>query len=353
MNYLEKLPFNVNEKPEGMSDKEWMVIDTMFSVPMKVERLKAFYRQQEKVIPPSTPKEHKQVTKAQRQPIGFIAKEFLLFSLPARRPKENYWLRKNGNKSFLIQGGVSIDQKGKPYHAGVPYGATAKLIIAYLFTAAKYSPTNRILLGSSFDAFLKAIGSSPERRGKKTGAEASLRQLEAICSCTFRTFENLSKEDEENIYSGLLEHAPRNITAGREIWFSKKKGAGPQQTLFDSYIDIDPELYKSIKNSPVPFDWEVLIDIRNDPTAIDLYFIATYEAARAMSTGKDRFIPYKSLGEQLGLGSYEAKKFGAIIRAKFKKIQKSYKGLEVTFPRGGFVITTQSTPSIPMKSATK
>ena len=42
------LPFNPNEKPEGMSEKEWSTIDQLFSLDLKITAIKIFHTRQER-----------------------------------------------------------------------------------------------------------------------------------------------------------------------------------------------------------------------------------------------------------------------------------------------------------------
>ena len=117
--------------------------------------------------------------KAKQPKIGYVAQEFVLLNLPCSKPKEDMWVRKNGDLAIIIQGGYKIDQTtGKLVNIGVPYGATARLILFYIMSVAFFSETRKIYLGSSFDGFLKIIGAQRESRGKKkrrTGCPQSTR----------------------------------------------------------------------------------------------------------------------------------------------------------------------------------
>lgn len=342
------LPFNPNEKPEGMSEKEWSVIDQLLSLDLKVTAIKAFLtRREREAAAPKKPAEPPAKAKAPK--IGYIAQELVALNLPHKKPSGEVWVRKNGNLALIVQGGHYIDQKtGEVVKTAIPYGSTARLILFYIMSAAALSDTPKIYLGNSFDAFLKAIGATPESRGLKTGARAVLSQIYNIIYASF-SIQKMSSSDEFDIERG---HPNRRLVEEYEIWFSKKNTGKAQQGLWGSYIELSKELFQSLKKNPIPIDWEVVLKLRKNSTALDFYALLTYESAKAQAAGKGRFIPWASLQEQMGSETSRLKDFSAKARAAILLIQKHYKGLKVSFPNGGLKIEAASLPSVPPKELT-
>jgi len=344
------LPFNPHEKPQGMGDEEWRGIDSLNRLDLKTTAIKAFHTRQERAAEEEAKRPAEPPTKAKPPKVGYVARELVLLNLPCRKPIGDVWARKNGDLSLIVQGGYRVDQKtGKPINIGVPYGATARLVLFYIMSAAAFSETRRIYLGNSFDAFLKTIGASPERRGVKTGARAVLNQLERLINASFKI--QLCTENEDFNVERIK---PLPLISDSEIWFSKKKGDNTQKGLWSSYVEISEELFQSLKKNPIPIDWDVILKIRKNPTALDFYALLTYESAKAQATGKGRFIPWASLRDQMGNEATRLNNFSAKARTAIKEIQKYYKGLKVSFIKeGGIRIEAGSTPSVPSNSPLK
>lgn len=292
--------------------------------------------------PPASAKAQETPAKAKAPKVGYVARELVLLNLPYAKPQGDVWTRQNGDLSLIVQGGYKIDRKtGKTITVGLPYGATARLVLFYIMSAAAFSESRKIYLGNSFDAFLRTIGASTERRGVKTGARAVINQLERLIYASFKVQRNSQNEEFD-----IERVRPLPLISDSEIWFSRSKAGNAQQGLWNSYVEISEELFRSLKKNPVPIDWDVVLKIRKNATALDFYALLTYESAKARSNGKGRFIPWASLQDQMGSQTESVKKFGAKARNAIRTIQKHYKGLKVSFPDGGVKIEAGSLPSI-------
>lgn len=337
------------QKPEGMSAEEWDRIETLKPENKKTAISLWQGMQQRKAEIPASKKEAAPPAKAKAPKTGYIAKELVVLNLPHKKPSAEVWVRQNGNMTLLVQGGHYIDPiTGKVVKTSIPYGATARMILFYLMSAASFSDTPRVYLGNSFDAFLKAIGATPERRGLKTGAKAVLNQIYNIIYASTSIQKRVTADDFD-IDKG---EPNRRLVENYEIWFSKKNADKAQQGLWGSYIELSKELWHSLKKNPIPIDWDIVLKIRKNPTALDFYALLTYESAKAQAAGKGRFIPWASLQEQMGSSAESVKKFGVKARAAIRIIQKHYKGLKVSFPNGGLKIEAASLPSVPPKELT-
>ena len=334
---------DIYTKPEGMSEKEWAIIE-QGSLQNRKTAISIWQEMQQRKAQSATPKKGAEPpAKAKAPKTGYVARELVLLNLPYAKPAADVWTRRNGDLSLIVQGGYKIDKKaGKPVNIGVPYGATARLVLFYIMSAAAFSESRKIYLGNSFDAFLKTIGASPERRGLKTGARAVLNQLERLINASFK-IQRSTETDDFNIER--LKVLP--LISDSEIWFSKKRGDTAQQGLWNSYVEISEELFQSLKRNPIPIDWDIVLKIRKNPTALDFYALLTYESAKAHAAGKGRFIPWASLQEQMGSETSRLNNFATKARAAIKEIQKHYKALKVSFPEGGLKIEAASLPSIP------
>ena len=281
------------------------------------------------------------IERARRPNTGFASREMILLNLPHSDPKKApVWSRKNGNLSLIVQGGYKKDPKTKELvYLGIPYGATARLLLFYLMSEATLTKSPRIYLGNSFAAFLEAIGAAKDGGGKKSGRVAVLRQLEKLVTASF-SVQNSKEDKEGSLFAGENARFVKKF----ELWFSKKETE--QTALWDSYVDLSPELFESLKKAAVPLDWEILLKLRKSPLALDLYAWLTYEAARAQQVGRGRFIPWAALKEQMGAEYATVKDFSRYAKREISKIKDIYKCLSLGKRRGGVEIMPDSLPSV-------
>lgn len=278
--------------------------------------------------------------RAKKPKTGFAAREMILLNLPHSDPKQApVWRRKNGHLSLIVQGGYKENEKtGELEYLGIPYGATARLLLFYLMSEATLTKSPRIYLGNSFDAFLEAIGAS-KTGGRKSGAAAVVRQLERLLTASFSVQSTI-----DGIEARLFAGENARFVKKFELWFSKKQTG--QAALWDSYIDLSPELFESLKKAAVPLDWDILVKLRKSPLALDLYAWLTYEAARAQEAGKGRFVPWAALKSQMGAEYDRLDNFTAAAKRELLKIKKLYRGVAIGKCRGGIEIKADSLPSV-------
>lgn len=280
------------------------------------------------------------IEKARKPKKGFSAREMILLNLPHSDPKEvPVWRRRNGNLSLLVQGGYKENPKTKELeYVGIPYGATARLLLFYLMSEAVLTKAPEISLGRSFDAFLETIGAS-KTGGKKSGAAAVIRQLQRFATANF-SLQNSETNKETTLFS--IRNA--RFIDSLDLWFSSKQRNQPM--LLETRLTLSKELFESLKKSAVPLDWELLVKLRKSPLALDLYAWLTYEAARAQETGRGRFVPWAALKDQMGAEYGTVKDFSKYAKREIIKIKKLYKGLSLGKRRGGVEIMADSLPSV-------
>ena len=218
----------------------------------------------------------------------------VLLNLPHSDPKANVWTRKNGKISLVVQSGYRSNPKtGETEAVGIPYGATARLLLFYLMSEAVKNKSPRVHLGRSFAAFLEAIGAAGNGGGKKSGRVSVYKQLHRLLTASF----SINFFD-ESAKAGFFAGQNAHFVSKFELWFSKNR---PQEDqIFESYVNLSSDVFESLKKSAVPLDWDILIQLRKSPLALDLYAWLTYESARAQKSGAGRFVPWHSLKAQMG-----------------------------------------------------
>lgn len=94
---------------------------------------------------------------------GFLAREFVVCTLPHRDPKKPTWVKSNGDFSLVLSSGV--DKKGE--FIGLPSGSIPKLLLFWFVTSAIKTQSRHIQLGDSLNGFLREVGLDPKTGGGK------------------------------------------------------------------------------------------------------------------------------------------------------------------------------------------
>jgi len=291
-------------------------------------------------VPPSRPN------------LAFSAKELVLVNFPHTDPDGSKraahvpcktWVRENGAYSLILQSGAYVDKREsdpekRTKYLGIPYGATARLLLFFIMTEAIRTDTRKVKLGKSFNDFLTKLGGGKDR-GKKSLSASVIEQFNRLTSAKISLQVNQQTETHDIETTIFIQ-----IAEAKEFWHSRKKK--DQSSFFESYVLLTEDFFRKLKGKNIPLDWDVLLKIKKSPFAIDLYCWLTYEAAKAQTSGKSRFIPWHSLKEQMGADYTEVEDFSKAARRELKKIVAAYPALVVETPRGGLVVRADSLPSI-------
>ncbi|WP_236622901.1 replication protein RepA [Kozakia baliensis] len=92
--------------------------------------------------------------------MGVTHAGFAMAALPHRKTDDLVWKRESGPTKLLVESGRNSDET----LIGIPYGATARMILLYLQTQAVRKQSREIELGGSMQAWLTAMGLA--KRGK-------------------------------------------------------------------------------------------------------------------------------------------------------------------------------------------
>lgn len=248
---------------------------------------------------------------------GYIARAMVVASMPHSKPKEHVFTRRNGNYTLYMMA---------PPKIGLPYGAMARLILAWITTEAVRTKSPTLTLGKSLADFMRQLDIAPTggRKGTITYLREQMKRL-------FSTSISLDYSN-DTVDVGVNMH----IVKKYELWWTPKS---PEQIgLAESTITLDEEFFNEITRSPVVFFMDALKALRKSPLALDIYMWLTYKNSYAKSITS---ISWESLQEQFGAGypmtaegkANFKKKFKAalkkvaIIYTEAKKIQALDKGL--------------------------
>lgn len=273
---------------------------------------------------------------------SFISREFVQATLPHRDPKTNTWQRRNGNYTLNLQTG--FDDVGNP--VGLPYGVIPRLLIFWLVTEAIRIKSPVLQLGNNLASFMRDIGLDPAHGGKKGDPKRLEIQMRRFFSARIAFFQKIDNGTTTIEATEYMQIAKRYV-----LWWDSKK---PNQSdLWGSAVRLDQDFFKAITANPIPIHTEALKQLKNSPLALDLYALCCYEAYRVEKSGKARFIPWRSLMEQLGAdytGETAVWEFARKAKKALTKIQLLMRSLHIDYQGGGLTVLPTSRPDIPSRN---
>ena len=248
-------------------------------------------------------------------------------SLPHRDPKTRRYFRRNGNIQIFLDDPTGI---------GLPYGSIPRLVLVWVTTEAFNKRSNELILGDSINQYLRKLNIIPSG-GKRGSIIRVENQIERLLNSTW----TIRIEDGQG--QGYITRHARIVSE-----FSFWSGRDPNQTpLWENAIILTDEFYKEIIAHPVPLDMRVLENIKQSPTAIDIYLWRTY---RNSYLTKETTISWKQLQRQFGAGYANDKRglnnFQQAFMREQKKLELLYPGAAVRKVRGRVVLVPHK-PSVP------
>jgi hypothetical protein len=267
---------------------------------------------------------------------AFIARQLVQTTLPHSDPGNvPVWSRSNGNLTLSIQQGYS--SAGEPI--GHPYGTIPRLLLYWMTTQTLRSNETRLELGRSLADFMQKIGLDHRGKGPRSDRVRLEEQMRRLFAARI-SFEGSFQKD------GLLADVTEYMQVARRTvyWWSPKQPT--QGTLWESYVEVDPEFFKAITANPVPVDLRALSAIKRSPLALDLYSLLTYQAFQAGKRGRPRFMSWTQLQASLGTTYTEIGNFRKAVKAALLKISSVYPGIAIGEREGGIEVLPESLPAI-------
>lgn len=208
--------------------------------------------------------------------LGFMARAMTLCTLPHSDPKEQEFIRKNGNYTMTMLAPKAI---------GLPYGSIPRLLLAWISSEATKTGNRVLVLGGSLSKFMRELGLSPT--GGEKGDITRLReQMKRLFSCSIHCNYSSSNND-----TGMTFHFVDDYS----IWWQPQveEHAGTWQ----STLTLSERFFKEITQSPIPIDIRALKALKRSPMALDLYVWLTF---RTSYLKKSTLITWKQLQMQFG-----------------------------------------------------
>lgn len=264
--------------------------------------------------------------------MAFMASALVQATLPHSDPGDApIWGRTNGRLTLTIKPDWTLDPKThKPRSVGIPYGTIPRLLLFWITTEAVKTKSRRLELGDSLSAFMRELGLQPTG-----GRWGSIPRLREQMNRLFRAKISFDINQESTGETGQawmdMQVAPKG-----ELWWSHHQPDQP--SLWKSWLELGDSFFEAICSAPVPVDMRALRALKNSPMALDLYAWMNYRTFTIQRQGKEQFIPWRGLAQQLGSDYAELGDFRRKVKAAIRKVQAVSPGLNVEFADGGLIL---------------
>jgi hypothetical protein len=284
--------------------------------------------------------------------LAFMARELVQCTLPHSDPGQvPFWSRRNGNFMLSMQAGVD---PRKNRLIGYPYGSIPRLLLFFLTSEALRKGERRIVLGATYNDFLRQVGYSVKSGGGKRSDAARVKEQATRLFNTRISFLYGEPEGHQAQQSRpAIQHAARHMNVASNILFWWDTKTPDQLGLWENSIELSEEFFSAITAAPVPLDTRALKDLRRSPLALDLYAWSTHKALAVARRGKQQFIPWRYLAAQFGSDYSNHLDFKRKALVALKRIQGVYPGLKLNVIKGGVVVLPTSLPSVGSKPSAR
>jgi hypothetical protein len=264
--------------------------------------------------------------------MAFMARALVQATLPHSDPGDvPIWGRTNGRLTLTIKPDWELDKKtNQPQSVGIPYGTIPRLLLFWITTEAVKTKSRRLELGDSLSAFMRELGLTPT--GGRWGSIPRLRKQMTRLFRAKISFDTHQEDGSGKGHSWIdMQVAPKG-----ELWWSHHQPEQP--SLWKSWIELGESFFEAICAAPVPVDMRALKALKNSPMALDLYAWMNYRTFTIQRSGKEQFVPWRGLVQQLGADYADLDNFRRKAKAAIKKVTAVAPGLRVEFTSGGLIL---------------
>lgn len=252
--------------------------------------------------------------------------------LPYRNPGDavRKYEQKQGNAILLLKAGELLNPKTESYQeVGIPYGAKARLVLAYINTMAIRTQSPVISIEDTLTAFVRSLGLDTGGRTIKAVKDQLNRLAGASLKIGFIINDSTARTANLEIMDGL------------ELWLSNDDN---QRVLWPGVVKLSEKYYENLMDHAVPLDERTLAALANNAMALDIYAWLTQRLHR-VPHNRPAFVSWKALSDQFGGSNYtRISKFRHNFRTSLKLVQQFYREARLTDDNRGLTLYTSPTP---------
>lgn len=253
--------------------------------------------------------------------LAFMARCFIQATLPHSNPGDNVgiWYRENGNFSLTVKAGRGFDKRSKrEVNYGLPFGSIPRLLLAWMTTEALRTNEPTLVLGRSLSEFMAKLGLD-DPTGGRNGSITRLKHQMYRLLCAEITLSQTRSD-------GGIHEKDLKISNERMLFWNPLSPS--QGSLWDSWISLSEEFFKTLTFNPAPLDYRVLRALKRSSMALDIYMWLTH---RTYYLKKAQNLPWEALQAQIGSDYSDMFTFRFNVRKAVSKIRVFWPDLKVDF----------------------
>jgi hypothetical protein len=256
----------------------------------------------------------------EEQRIGIMHAGFAMTALPHKAVGDRVWVRQGGTVRLIVESGLDPDRAP----IGLPYGASARMILLYLQTEAVRTRSREVELGRSMNQWLTAMGVDNGGKGYRLIREQSKRL--SLCRLTFYRVTDTTTfvTNGSFVRSAIL---PTDGSSQLQLWRESVK--------------LDEGFYQSLIDHPLPLREAAIKEISRRSMAIDVYIWLAYrlhELSRPIS------ISWKALQDQFGAGFNRLRAFREKFREPLALALAAYPEAKISIDEAGMILYPSAPP---------
>ncbi len=271
--------------------------------------------------------------------IAWTHAAFAQVGLPHSRPASDAapWHRANGRLHLLVEPGRIIDH-GEPRLVGVPYGATARLILIYVQSHA--GRDGIVPLGRSLSAWLGKLGL--QVTGGKKGTITAVREQMLRFA---RSRMSLHWTDATGTSARIVDQLPVD---GMTLWHN----VDPHLRDWHEALHLTQPFLEALREHGMPLADHAIRYLRGTPLGLDIYTWLAHRLPRVTKREAGRLLDWPALAQQFGAHYARPDHLGGRIRALLPDVLAVYPGARVEANSGG-VRLWPSPPAVPRRERSR
>jgi Plasmid encoded RepA protein/DnaA N-terminal domain len=266
---------------------------------------------------------------ATEEPVpSFLHSALCAMSLPVRRPADDAApiLRQDGKYTLAITPKpvlVAEDGQQRLVPLGVPYGSLPRLILIHVMSQAVRGRTRQIRLGETFTDWMRRMGYRTISYGPRGSATLIRQQLDRLLACEWMIR-----------WQGEDEHGAREFGIKEMKLTTQYVGSDGPGGAFVRELILTEAFYDHLKDHAVPLNENAIRQLRDSPTALDLYTWLAYRLPRITSR-RAAVLSWHQLASHFGNEGNNIRKFRQTIRDAWERqVSAVYPEARVDFDSG-------------------
>ena len=244
---------------------------------------------------------------------SFLHSALCAMSLPVRRPLDEAApiIRQDGQYTLVITPKAIIrpEESGqaKLHVLGVPYGSLPRLILIHIMTEAVRTKSRQIVLGATLTDWMRRLGYKSMSYGPRGSATLIRQQLDRLLACEWMI--RWDGEDEK----GEKEFGIKEIKLTNEY-----AGVDGKAGSFTREIVLTEGFFEHLRRHAVPLNEHAIRQLRDSPTALDLYTWLAYRLPR-VSPKRPAQLSWQQLAVHFGNDGHNIRKFRQTVRDAWER----------------------------------